>query len=85
LLNNIPKKISTTKEKHVTSDENTEPPQESNVRTTMPATKLKQTARPSKETAIVDKPIPVQMPTPRVHSKSKEDILSKQMNLRHRI
>ncbi len=103
LLNNIQKKISTAKEKHVTSDEDTEPPRKSNVRTTMPATKPKPTAQPLKETAIMDKPIPVQTPTPRVqkntnikiatilpstprvHSKSKEDILPKQMILRHRI
>ncbi len=45
LLNNIPKKISTVKEKHVTPNENTQP-----------------TARPAKEAAIMDKPIPVQMP-----------------------
>ncbi len=56
-----------------------------------------------KKATIVDKPIPVQMPiprvrkntnieiatipplTPRVHSKSKEDISPKQMNLHHRI
>ncbi len=74
------------KEKHVTPNENTQP-----------------TARPAKEAAIMDKPIPVQMPIPRVqkntnikittispltskvHSKSKEDISPKQMNLRHRI
>ncbi len=74
------------KEKHVTPNENTQP-----------------TAQPTKEVAIMDQPIPVQMPiprvqkntnieiatisplTPRVHSKSKEDILPKQMNLRHRI
>ncbi len=86
LLNNIPKKISTVKENHVTPNENTQP-----------------TARPVKETVILDKPIPVQTPiprvqkntnieiitisplNPRVHSKSKEDILPKQMNLRHRI
>jgi hypothetical protein len=86
LLNNIPKKISTVKEKHVTPNENTQP-----------------TAQLAKEVAIVDKPIPVQTPiprvqkntnikiatisplTPRVHSKSKKDILPKQMNLRHRI
>jgi hypothetical protein len=85
LLINIPKKISTVKEKRVTPNENTQP-----------------TARPAKEAAIVDKPIPVQMPiptvqentnikittisplTPRVHRKSKEDILPKQMNLCHR-
>ncbi len=86
LLNNILKKISTVKEKHVTPNENTQP-----------------TARLAKEAAIVDKPIPVQTPiprvqkntnieittisplTPRVHRKSKEDISPKQMNLRHRI
>ncbi len=86
LLNNIPKKISTVKEKHVTPNENTQ-----------------RTAQPAKEVALVDKPIPIQMPiprlqkntsieiaaisplTPRVHSKSKEDISPKQINLRHRI
>ncbi len=86
LLNNIPKKISTVKEKHVTPNENTQP-----------------TARLAKEAAIMDKPIPVQTPiprvqknanikittiyplTPRVHSKSKEDISPKQMNLRNKI
>ncbi len=74
------------KEKHVTPNENPQP-----------------TAQPAKEAAIVDKPILVQAPiprvqkntnieiatifplTPRVHSKSKEDISPKQMNLRHRI
>jgi hypothetical protein len=49
LLNNIPKKISTVKEKHVTPNENTQP-----------------TAQPAKEVAIMDKPIPVQMPITRV-------------------
>ena len=76
LLNIILRKISTVKEKHVTPNENTQP-----------------TAQPAKEAAIVDKPIPVQTPiprvqkntnieiatisplTPRVHSKSMEDIL----------
>jgi hypothetical protein len=86
LLNNIPKKNSIVKEKHVTPNENTQP-----------------TAQPAKEAAIVDKPIPVQTPipkvqkntniiitaisplTPRVHIKSKENISPKQMNLCHRI
>ncbi len=86
LLNNIPKKISAVKEKHVTPNENTQP-----------------TAQLAKEVAIMDKPIPVQTPIPRVqkntnikiaaispltsrvHSKSKEDISPKQMNLCHRI
>ncbi len=49
LLNNIPKKISTVKEKHVTPNENTQP-----------------TAQQAKEVAIVDTPIPVQTPIPRV-------------------
>jgi hypothetical protein len=86
LINNIPKKISTVKEKHVTPNENTQP-------TAQPAKEVAIGDRP----ISVQMPIPrVQKNTnikiaaispwnPRVHSKSKEDILPKQMNLRLRI
>ncbi len=57
LLNNIPKKISTVKEKHVTPNENTQP-----------------TAQPTKVVAIMDKPIPVQMPIPRVQKNTNIEI-----------
>ncbi len=86
LLNNIPKKISTVKEKHVAPNENTQP-------TAQPA---KEVAIVDK-LIPVQMPIPrvqkntnieiaaISPLTPRVHSKSNEDILPKQMNLRHRI
>ncbi len=45
LLNNIPRRITTEKEKQVTFDETTAPPQETNVGKTIPATKPKITAR----------------------------------------
>jgi hypothetical protein len=57
LLNNIPKKISTVKEKHVTPNENTQ-----------------LTAQLTKEASIVDKPIPVQMPIPRVQKNTNIEI-----------
>ena len=44
LLNNIPRRITTEKEKQVTFDETTAPPQETNVRTMIPGTKQKTTA-----------------------------------------
>jgi hypothetical protein len=102
LLNNISRRITTEKEKQVTFDETTAPPQKNNVRTTIPATKPKTTAWLLITKAIVDKPIPIQTPTPRVqvntntemaktpstprvHTNPKENILPKQMKLRHRI
>ncbi len=44
LLNNISRRIKTKKEKQVTFDETTAPPQETNVRTMIPGTKQKTTA-----------------------------------------
>jgi hypothetical protein len=86
LLNNILKKISTVKVKHVTPNENTQP-------TAQPAKEAAIVDKPIPvQTPIqrVQKNTNIKIPTispltPRVHSKSKEDILPKQMNLRHRI
>ncbi len=74
LLNNILRRITTEKEKHVTFDETTAPPQETNVRTMIPATKPKTTVLPSITKAIVDKPIPIQTPTPRVQVDTNTEI-----------
>ncbi len=46
LLNNIPRKITTEKEKHITFDENTAPPQENNTTTRTLATKPRTTVQP---------------------------------------
>ena len=66
LLNNIHTKIQAMKETRVTFDKATAPPREINARTVLPATKPKSIARLSVEKAIVDKPIPAHIPTPRV-------------------
>ncbi len=102
LLNNILRRITTEKETQVTFDETAAPPRETNVRSTIPATKPKTAVQPSITKVIMDKPFSIQMPTPRVqvntntkiattpstprvHTKPEENILSKQMKLRHRI
>ncbi len=74
LLNNILRKITTEKEKHVTFDENTAPPQENNTTTRMLATKPKTTVQPSITKAIVNKPIPNKIPTPRVQVNTNTEI-----------
>jgi hypothetical protein len=70
----IPRKITTEKEKHVTFNENTAPPQENNITTRTLATKPRTTVRPSITKAIVDKPIPNKIPTPRVQVNTNTEI-----------
>ncbi len=86
LLNNIPKKISTVKQKHVTPNENTQPTAQSEKEVAIvdkPIPVQTPISRVQKNTNIEIAAIsPL---TPRVHSKSKEDISPKQMNLCHRI
>jgi hypothetical protein len=68
LLNNIPRKGVTRKEQHVSFDENTAPPQETNT-TPRTLTTTQQTAiQKSIEKATIDKSISNQTPTPRVQT-----------------
>jgi hypothetical protein len=85
LLNNIPNKVVTRKEQHVTFDENTAPPRETNATPRTLTTTQLTTTRKSITKATIDKSITNQMPTPRVHSKPKENTLPKQMKLHHRL
>ncbi len=65
-LNNIPRKITTEKEKHVTFNENTAPPQKNNTTTGTLATKPRTTMQPSITKAIANKLIPNKISTPKV-------------------
>ncbi len=85
LLNNIPKKVVTRKEQHVTFDENTAPPQETNATPKTLTTTQQTTMQKSITKATINKSITNQTPTPRVHSKPKENTLPKQMKLHHRL
>ncbi len=78
LLNNIPKKGGTRKEQHVVFNEHTAPPRETNA---TPRTFLQK----SITKATINKSITNQTPTPRVHSKPKENTLPEQMKLHHRL
>ncbi len=74
LLNNIPRKITTEKEKHLTFDENTAPPQENNTTTRTLATKPRTTVQQSITKAIEDKPILNKIPTPRMQVNTNTEI-----------
>ena len=74
LLNNIPRKVVTQKEQHVTFDENTAPPRETNATPrTLTATQRTATQK-SIEKATMDKPILNQSPTPRVQTLLEEEV-----------
>jgi len=84
LLNNIPKKISTVKEKQVTPNENTYPVTQPIAETVIDSTSV-QTPIPRVQNDISSKLVTIPPLTARVLNKSKEDISPKQLNIRHRI
>ncbi len=85
LLNSIPKKVVTRKEQHVTFDESTAPPRETNATPRTLTTTQQTTTQKSITKAAIDKSITNQTPTPRVHSKLKENTLPEQMKLHQRL
>ncbi len=84
LLNNIPKKISTVKEKQVTPNENNHPVTQPIVETVIDPTSM-QTPIPRVQNDISSELVTIPPLTARVRNKSKEDISLKQLNTRHRI
>jgi hypothetical protein len=84
LLNNIPKKISTVKEKQVTPNENTHLVTQLIAETVIDSTSV-QMPIPRVQNDISSKLIIIPPLTARVLNKSKEDISPKQLNIRHRI
>ncbi len=84
LLNNIPKKISTVKEKQITPNKNTHPVTQPIAETVIDSTSV-QTPIPRVQNDISSKLVTIPPLTARVLNKSKEDISPKQLNIRHRI
>jgi hypothetical protein len=84
LLKNIPKKISTVKEKQVTPNENTHPVTQPIAKTVIDPTSV-QMPIPRVQNDIRSELITISPLTARVLNKSKEDISPKQLNIRHRI
>ncbi len=68
LLNNILRKVITRKEQHVTFDENTAPPQETNTTPRTSAATQQTATQKSIEKATIEKSISNQTPTPRVQT-----------------
>jgi hypothetical protein len=85
LLNNVPKKIAINRENHVTFDETTTPPKETNATNKMQTTTPNVLSWPLLTKATIDKPIQNKIPIPRVQSKLTEQASLEQMRLRHRI
>ncbi len=84
LLNNIPKKISTVKEKQVTPNENTHPVTQPIAETVIDSASV-QMPIPRVQNDINSKLVTIPPLTARVLNKSKEDISPKQLNIHHRI
>jgi hypothetical protein len=84
LLNNIPKKISTVKEKQVTPNENTHPVTQPIAERVIDSTSV-QMSIPRVQNDISSKLVTIPPLTARALNKSKEDISPKQLNIRHRI